>query len=186
MGFLDIIKTQETKKEDSPKNLKDSVGGKGKKQCCQCRSYVGVRTKICNCGYDFETKSLGLFATVPEQKDLIKRLGITNENIVQWVLMCSYIYYCKNDCLIPDEDYDKLHSILKDNWKTVQHRHKFLIKEECLDNNSLHYLSQSEYPQIIQHSALRFLKAMKKYKATIENVVEKKLYNLVAFNEVIF
>lgn len=28
-------------------------GGKGRKQCDSCKSFVGVRTKICVCGFDF-------------------------------------------------------------------------------------------------------------------------------------
>lgn len=183
MGFLDLVKKQEFHLDEKPKIL--TAGGKGKKECEQCGNFTGVRTKICSCGFDFETKTLGLFAETKEQKTLIQRLKITNENLIQWILMCSYIYYHKNDILISDEEYNKLHNLLKKNWDVLEHRHKNLIKKESLKDDSLFYLSKIDYPQIIQHSALRLLKAMKKYKTTIDVVVEKKLYNLVAFNEMI-
>ena len=32
--------------------IKDE-GGKGRKQCDACKAYVGVRTKVCACGFDF-------------------------------------------------------------------------------------------------------------------------------------
>ena len=35
--------------EDAPVE----VGGRGKKQCKQCQKFVGVRTRVCECGYDF-------------------------------------------------------------------------------------------------------------------------------------
>lgn len=31
----------------------DKKQGRGKKTCCACQKIVGVRTKICECGYDF-------------------------------------------------------------------------------------------------------------------------------------
>lgn len=32
---------------------KSEEGGKGRKKCDSCKSFVGVRTKICSCGFDF-------------------------------------------------------------------------------------------------------------------------------------
>jgi hypothetical protein len=186
MGFLDFVKKQEVQIEEKPTIQSTNTAGKGKKQCLQCENYVGVRKKICDCGFDFETKTLSLFASTNEQKSLIQKLKITNENLIQWILMCSYTYYCRHESILPDEEYDKLFVLLKNNWKILEHRHKYLIKEESLENGSLFYLSENDYPQIIQHSALRFIKAMKKYKASIDVVVEKKLYNLVAFNELVY
>ena len=37
--------------EDAP--VEPEVGGRGKKQCKQCQKFCGVRTRVCECGYDF-------------------------------------------------------------------------------------------------------------------------------------
>lgn len=188
MGFLDLIKKEETKQiiQEIKPILKEVGPGKGKK-LCDCGIYVGARTKVCNsCGYDFETKTPSLFANIKENKDLIKSLGITNQNLIQWILMCSYLYYCRNVTIIEDKEFDQLIQIAKDNWQILEHRHKSLIQESTLENGSLYYLKENDYPQIIRHSALRLYKATKKFKKNIDDVVKLKLDNLVAFNEVIW
>lgn len=48
MDLFDILKI----KEPDPKNKP----GPGKKQCQNCKNYIGVRTKVCKCGFSFEKK----------------------------------------------------------------------------------------------------------------------------------
>lgn len=180
MNFLSLI--EDSKQQAVVSSGSEQKPGKGKKQCISCKNYCGARCKSCpNCEFNFETKQSSLFS----QKS-IKELEINNENIIQWILMCSYIYYIKNEHLIPDEKFDKLIEILKIEWDQINHRHKNLIKSEGLTSNSLFYLKEEDYPQIIKHSALRHLKAMKKFKCSIEEVIEKKLFNKVTFNEFIW
>lgn len=182
MNFLDLAKAESAKSQNPVK----STGGKGKKQCLDCKEYVGVRSKSCSfCSYNFETKTPSLFAT-PDQRTIIEKLNITVENIVQWILMCSYIYYVKNDSLITDQEFDSLISMLKENWDRIEHRHFYLIDKESLENGSLFQLKEDQYPQITRHAALRHLKAMKKFKRNISEVVEQKLYNRVSFNEMVW
>lgn len=181
MSILSLID-----KANKPKPVEtvqlSSGPGKGKKQCSSCQSYCGVRCKLCpSCEYNFETKQSSLF-----HHSTIKELEITNENIVQWILMCSYIYYIKSSQLISNQRFDKLIEILKSEWNSINHRHKYLISENNLNTFSLFNLKEEDYPQIIRHAALRHLKAMKKFKCSIDEVVEKKLFNKVAFNEMVW
>lgn len=36
---------------------KKAVRGRGRKQCPKCKSFVGVRTITCDCGYEFPGRS---------------------------------------------------------------------------------------------------------------------------------
>lgn len=184
MSFLDLAKKVNT--EPIPeKSLPKSSPGKGKKQCPECKEYIGVRSKLCNyCHYDFELQTPCLFSNA-QQKTIIDKLNITSDNLVQWVLMCSFLYYVKEDSIISDSEFDSLIEMMKDKWEILNHRHLHLIAKETVKTNSLFNLKSEDYPQIIQHSALRLLKAKKKFKTTIEDVVNRKLFNQVAFNEII-
>lgn len=183
MSILSLIDEVNKSKSIKPKSVQLSSGpGKGKKQCISCKEYCGARCKICpSCEFNFETNQSSIF-----HHSTIKELEITNENIVQWILMCSYIYYIKSSQLISDQRFVKLIEILKNQWDNIEHRHKNLIIKENLDTFSLFNLKEEDYPQIIRHSALRHLKAMKKFKCSIDEVVERKLFNLVAFNEMVW
>ncbi len=178
MSFLDLAKTPEKQPASGP--------GKGKKQCPECKEYVGARSKICpNCNYDFELKTPSLFSNL-SQKSIIEKLNITPDTLVQWVLMCSYLYYVKGDSIIDDKEFDSLIEMMKNKWDILNHRHLHLISEETVKTNSLFNLKEDDYPQIIRHSALRLLKAKKKFKTTIDDVVQRKLFNQVSFNEMVY
>lgn len=41
--------------------------GRGRKQCPECKVYVGARTQYCKCGYEFSTKNTSL--TVKEKRE---------------------------------------------------------------------------------------------------------------------
>lgn len=194
MSFLDLAKSvKNTEEKPVQEKAKTSGPGKGKKQCPECKEYVGVRSKVCNfCQYDFELQTPCLFSNI-QQKTIIDKLKITPDNLLRWILMCSYLYYIRGESLISDNEFDSLIQMMKDKWDIINHEILYegslfkmdLISNENIKTTSFFNLKESDYPQIIQHSALRFLKACKKFKTTIDDVVNRKLFNQVAFNEII-
>lgn len=50
LGALKFYREKETA---TPIMSKSEESGRGKKQCDSCKSFVGVRTKLCSCGFDF-------------------------------------------------------------------------------------------------------------------------------------
>lgn len=191
MSFLDLAKkiTIEQPVESKPK----SGPGKGKKQCLECKEYVGARSKVCNfCQYDFELQTPCLFSNI-QQKTIIDKLKITPDNLLRWVLMCSYLYYIRGESLISDNEFDSLIQMMKDKWEIINHEILYegslfkmnLICNENMQTGSFFNLKEEDYPQQIQHAALRLLKACKKFKTSIDDVVNRKLFNLVSFNEMV-
>lgn len=75
--------------------------------------------------------------------------------LVPWVLSAAYAYYIKDATILSDATYDELWRRLKDNWASVTHRHKSLIREDL--GYSLHYLSEDEYPALTRGATLRLI-----------------------------
>lgn len=51
--FDEFLTTQEKKPLTNPVTNTYSLPGRGRKQCPECNTYVGVRAKVCKCGYVF-------------------------------------------------------------------------------------------------------------------------------------
>lgn len=75
---------------------------------------------------------------------------------VSWYLISSYIYYCRPWCQSPmtDEDFDKMCTVLLDNFDNITHPHKYLIDKESLKAGTGFNLKEEDYPLIVKHSAI--------------------------------
>jgi len=76
--------------------------------------------------------------------------------LVPYYLMASYLYYIEDKSVFADELFDELCSDLLKNWDIVEHRHKYLIKKEYLNQGTGYYLKETDYPFIVQHAAKLF------------------------------
>lgn len=77
---------------------------------------------------------------------------------VPYLLMASYLYYIKNeDSPMSDHEYDCLCEYALQNWATIEHRHKHLIKKGWLAAGSLYKLSDRDYPLIVKGAAYSWL-----------------------------
>lgn len=74
--------------------------------------------------------------------------------LVQYYLMCSYLYYQVNISPIPDAAFDKLCVRLDQEWDTITHRHKALIDRAALKAGTGYQIE--EYPLWVKCAADRW------------------------------
>ena len=79
------------------------------------------------------------------------------ELLVPWFLMASYTYYVFGVGIMPDKTYDKLTRDLLKHWDAIAHPHKHLITKDMLLASTGYNL---EYPTIVKHSAVEYLKSL--------------------------
>lgn len=65
---------------------------------------------------------------------------------VPYYLMASYAYYVEDDPIFSDAFYDNLAKTILDNWDTITHRHRDVLKKDDLEAGSF----LGEYPSIIE------------------------------------
>lgn len=107
----DIVKQIEKKKFDSL-DTNGNGPGRGRKQCPECKSYVGVRTGECNCGYVFN-KDAELKLTIAEKRKVED--AATEEERNYAMAVCSgfsgtLVYVASGKCPyhFVGEDYDSI------------------------------------------------------------------------------
>ena len=73
--------------------------------------------------------------------------AIRNPNLmVPWFLMAAYAYEHLDDPIISDGAWDDLCLRLKREWKSIHHRHKWIIDRKQLVTGTASYLTKDDYP----------------------------------------
>lgn len=75
------------------------------------------------------------------------------ETIIPWILMSSYMYYCKHTSILSDTTFDKMCKYLLDNWDDIDHPHKELIDKGSLRAGTLYTLKEEDYPTVVKIAA---------------------------------
>ena len=67
---MKVLLSLSEKKPEEKRAAPSKKGGRGRKECPTCLFYVGVRTKVCNCGHNFLSKGASPKQTkiVPKKK----------------------------------------------------------------------------------------------------------------------
>lgn len=86
-------------------------------------------------------------------KLVILASAIEDHQLVQWYLMCSYLYYCRNLSLLADHEYDVLCQRLHQQWNKIKHPHKSFIDRTALTAATGYYLREEQYPDIVVSAA---------------------------------
>lgn len=76
---------------------------------------------------------------------------MTNQHLVPYYLMASYLYYIRDMSLLSDTEYDKLCIRLDKEWDNLEHAHKYLIDRESLSSTT--GFTIKNYPIISQVAA---------------------------------
>ena len=71
---------------------------------------------------------------------------------VPWYLGLSWLYYHWDITLVPDDDFDRLCSILRERFESLEHTHKTLVNPAMLGANSGFYLRHDDIPTICRSS----------------------------------
>lgn len=89
-------------------------------------------------------------ASAKNPDSYILDLCARNPNLLvpHW-LIASFMYYVEDNPLLSDATFDAIVTQLGDQWDTVEHRHKFLIKRDMLKSGF--YIT--DYPLIVQGAA---------------------------------
>ena len=75
---------------------------------------------------------------------------------VPWILMASYLYYHRDETLIPDTLYDAFTTTVRSSWDSITHPHRDLltpIREHHM--SSLFDVRLEDYPTICRSAACR-------------------------------
>lgn len=76
------------------------------------------------------------------------------DQLVQYYLMCSYLYYQVNISPIPDAAFDKLCVRIDQEWDTITHRHKALVDRAALKAGTGYQID--DYPLWVRCAADRW------------------------------
>jgi len=80
---------------------------------------------------------------------------VKSENLlVPWYLMASYLYYLKDISLLQDHEYDLVCKEIFERWDKIDHQHKELISKEDLKAGTGFSLREEDYPSITKNAAL--------------------------------
>lgn len=74
--------------------------------------------------------------------------------LVQYYLMCAYLYYKMDIGPIPDDQFDKLCVRIDQEWDTITHRHKVLIDRAALKAGTGYQIE--DYPLWVRCAADRW------------------------------
>jgi hypothetical protein len=80
--------------------------------------------------------------------------------LVPWYLITAYAYYLLDESLIEDHQFDSMAKELLENYDTIEHRHKNLIKKDDLLAGTL-LLAEEDYPLIVKSVARELVKNLK-------------------------
>lgn len=77
--------------------------------------------------------------------------------LVPWYLMTSYLYYIENEVIISDGLYDAICRRLDEDWRTIEHPHKKLIKRRDLKAGTGYTLKRRDLPVRVMSAAMLLL-----------------------------
>lgn len=72
--------------EDRIKTKTYNESGRGRKQCPKCNSYIGIRTRVCNCTHTFSKDDKPINKLSPHQEDLIKYCAVLGKTKMDTVV----------------------------------------------------------------------------------------------------
>lgn len=75
--------------------------------------------------------------------------------LVPWFLIASYAYYRLDVNVMSDYDFDFLVRRLRDNWNTIDHPHKSLIRDTNLEAGSGYDI---DFPSIVRGATVDYLR----------------------------
>jgi hypothetical protein len=75
--------------------------------------------------------------------------------VLQWYLMCSYLYYQLNRSVVPDVLFDFWSELLLYEWDDFEHPHKHLVNMDDLEAGTGHAI---KYPRMVIGAAEALLK----------------------------
>tara|TARA_A100001201_G_scaffold69292_1_gene63996 strand:- start:149 stop:442 length:294 start_codon:yes stop_codon:yes gene_type:complete len=81
---------------------------------------------------------------------------VEDNMLVPIFLMTSYLYYIKDESVIPDEVYDSLCKRLLDRWNKIEHFHKHLISKEALSAGTGFNMKETDYPERVKSAAKKW------------------------------
>lgn len=89
-----------------------------------------------------------------------KAASLFRGQLVQFFLMCSYLYYLHDISLMSDHEYDAVCRRLDKEWDLITHPHKQFIQRVKEDDGSLrvkgmYWLKETEYPLMCRAAAWR-------------------------------
>lgn len=91
-----------------------------------------------------------LDATVRKRVEAAPNLGVA------FYLMGAYAYYGQDDPFMSDGTWEWLAKFLKQNWHSIEHRHKHLITADMLASGSFFMPKGSDYPEIVKDAVRSF------------------------------
>lgn len=78
-------------------------------------------------------------------------------SVVYWVVLASYIYYCKYESILSDEVFDKLCKLILD--KKIKHKLlSHLVNDSRMSAGTLYDVKVTEYPDFIIEDAEKLLR----------------------------
>lgn len=81
------------------------------------------------------------------------------DRAVPWVLMASYLYYCRDETILTDGCYDWLAEVVREDFDFIRHPHKHLLASlKDQRTSSLYSLKEEDYPLIARSAACRLAK----------------------------
>lgn len=84
-------------------------------------------------------------------EDFVRERIEANRNLlVPFFLSLSWLYYEKDESLVPDALYDEMGERLLAEWDKIEHWHKHLIDREALKAGTGFYL---KYPERVERAA---------------------------------
>lgn len=102
----------------------------------------------------------GIDLEKPSVKLVLRKYGKEDDRIKQY-LIHSYLYYILIESVIPDGEYDLLARGLLEDWDTIEHKYKHLVRKTDLRCGTLFNLSEDKYPDEIKTEARLLLIANK-------------------------
>lgn len=79
------------------------------------------------------------------------------KSAVYWVVIASYLYYCRDESILSDEVFDKMMRLILD--KKIKHlKLSHLITDDDLRAGSLFRLKVKDYPEFIVDQAERIIR----------------------------
>jgi hypothetical protein len=77
---------------------------------------------------------------------------------VAWVLMASYLYYHRDESLLSDHMYDRLTSLVREQWDRIRHPHRDILAPlRESQSSTLFDLHVTDYPAMARSAACRLL-----------------------------
>ena len=89
-------------------------------------------------------------------------INISKENwaspnsMLSWYFIACYAYYIIGRPIMSDHKFDKIVGVVKENWDTIEHPHKHLVKYTHLEAGTGYDLN---FPAIVRHNAYLILRS---------------------------